>query len=352
MRLFTALDPPAVLRETLSTLQSASSFAVRWSPPEQFHITLRFIGEMDDAQVARVEAALADVDVPPVRCVPYGLDVLPARRSPRVLMLGLERTETMMALYDALSTVLEAEGLAPEERTYRPHITLGRLHTPDPEAVHRYLQAHPLAADARVGDERLRLDSDHVFPGEDHGLYPGDSFEVTDGTTTEVHTLAAKGDEAPVVSLERALGTGFAADETVFRPTVDQVEAEVAGVRGEFEGLGYDPTTFALPYDAGDARVWRAVAGTYDVLVDARVRSLPNPPGTPPLALSRYYLETSHMRMVEVETYLDEVAASGGLGVLAGHTAWETVPPERVAAVVDAAHARDIEVTTVSDAVQ
>jgi len=80
------------------------------------------------------------------------------------------------------------------------------------------------------------------------------------------------------------------------------------------------------------------------------VRSLPNPPATPPLSLSRYYLETSHMRMVEVETYLDEVAAGGGLGVLTGHTAWETVPPERVAAVVDAAHERDITVTTVQDA--
>ena len=217
---------------------------------------------------------------------------------------------------------------------------------------HRYMQAHPLAGDASAGDERLRLDSDHVFPGEDHGLYPGDTFEVTDGSTTEVHTLAAKGDDDPVVTLESALGADFAAEETVFRPTVDQIETEVASVRAEFERLGYDPTTFALPYDAGDARVWRAVADAYDALVDACVRSLPNPPGTPPLALSRYYLETSHMRMVEIETYLDEVAESGGLGILAGHTAWETVPPERVAAVVDAAHARDIEVTTVRDAVQ
>lgn len=164
MRLFTALDPPAALRETLSTLQSASSFAVRWSPPEQFHITLRFIGEADDAQVARVEAALTDVDVPPVRCVPYGLDVLPARRSPRVLMLGLERTETMMALYDALSTVLEAEGLAPEERTYRPHITLGRLDTPDPEAVHRYLQAHADQAFAAFDADQFVLYESSLTP--------------------------------------------------------------------------------------------------------------------------------------------------------------------------------------------
>jgi len=216
---------------------------------------------------------------------------------------------------------------------------------------HRYLQAHHLAADAAAGDRRLRLDSDHVFSGEDHGIYPGDEFEVIDSERTETHTLAEKDDEEPVVTLEDPLSADFSADEAVVRPTSDQIHDEVVGVRGEFAGLGYDPTTFALPYDAGDSRVWRAVADEYDALVDATVRSLPNPPGTPPLSLSRFYLETNQLRMVEIEAYLDEVAAGGGLGILAGHTAWETVPPERVGAVVDAAHERDIAVTTVRDAV-
>ncbi|MFC7196916.1 hypothetical protein ACFQL4_23440 [Halosimplex aquaticum] len=82
------------------------------------------------------------------------------------------------------------------------------------------------------------------------------------------------------------------------------------------------------------------------------MRSLPNPPGASPLDLQRYYLETDAMRLAEIETYLDGVAERGGLGILAGHTAWDTVPPERVAAVVDAAHERGIEVTTVREAVE
>lgn len=267
--------------------------------------------------------------------------------------------------YDDLYPVLDDRGvpaslaIVPEWLGEEGHLTAGELDElvdAGWEVVahgrrHRYLQAHGLAEDATAGDERLHLDSDHVFPGEDHGLYPGDSFEVTDGSTTETHALAAKGDEDPVVTLEAPLGADFAAEETVFRPTADQIDDEVAGVRGEFAALGYDPTTFALPYDAGDPRVRRAVAREYDALVNATPRSLPNLPDTPPLGLSRYYLQTTHMRMVEVETYLDEVAESGGLGVLAGHAAWESVPAERVAAVVDAAHARDIEVTTVRDAV-
>jgi 2'-5' RNA ligase len=146
MRLFTAIDLPESLRNDLSAVQDAKALSVRWSPPDQFHVTLRFIGEVSQEAAVRYEQALADVNVGPVQCVPYGLDVLPSRRSPRVLMLGLERTDSMMALYDAVSKGLEAEGLEPDDRTYRPHVTLGRLDDPDPDAVHDFLRAHEKAS--------------------------------------------------------------------------------------------------------------------------------------------------------------------------------------------------------------
>lgn len=262
------------------------------------------------------------------------------------------------------------------------HLTVDQLHELVGEGWevmahgrrHRYMQAHGLAADATAGDQRLVLDSNHVFPDEDHGLYPGDEFEVTDGFRTEMVTLAEKGvvgdgdgtdaeaDDAtddgtdaaagdPLVRLDSPLESDFAADEAVFRPTREQIRDEVEGSKGELGGLGFEPTTFALPYDAGDARVWRAVADEFDALADAAVRSLPNPPNPSPLDLQRYYLETDAMGLVEIEAYLDGVAERNGLGILAGHAAWETVPPERVAEVVDAAHERGIEVTTVGEAV-
>jgi len=221
---------------------------------------------------------------------------------------------------------------------------------------HRYLQAHALAADASAGDDRLLLDSVHVFPEEDHGIYPGDEFEVTDGDRSETVVLAEKGpaadgDANSFVRFEEPLDGTFAADETVLRPTEAQLRDEILGSKEDLEAMGFEPTTFTLPYDAGDARAWRVVAEGFDALADAAVRSLPNPPDPSPLDLQRYYLETDKMRLVEVEAYLDQVAERGGLGILAGHSAWDTVPPERVAAVVDAAHERDIEVTTVRDAV-
>lgn len=215
---------------------------------------------------------------------------------------------------------------------------------------HRYLQAHGLARDAGAGDARVFLDSDHVFPGEDHGIYPGDDFEITDGEAKEVRELAGKGKEGdPYVDFARPLNDDYAADEAVLRPTPSLLDDEIVGVREAFRDLGHDPSTFVLPYDAGDARAWSLIEDHYEALADAAVRSLPNPPGTSLTNLRRYYLETDAMTMVDIETYLDRVAEQGGIGVLAGHAAWETVPPERVAAVVDAALDCGIEVTTFED---
>lgn len=172
MRLFTALDPPDALRDDLTTLQSSEALSARWTDPEQFHVTLRFIGDVSEAEATRYEKSLADVDAPPVQCVPQqpsGLDVLPSRRSPRVLMLGLERTDSMMALYDAVSDALESEGLDPEDRKFRPHVTLGRLDNPDPDAVHAFLRRHEDRSFPSFEADRFVLYESTLTPaGADH----------------------------------------------------------------------------------------------------------------------------------------------------------------------------------------
>lgn len=151
------------------------------------------------------------------------------------------------------------------------------------------------------------------------------------------------------VSFERGLDAGYAADEATLRPTEATLRDEVVGPRETLREWGFDPRTFVLPYDASDARAWSLVCDRYDALANAAVRSLPNPPGTPPTSLRRYYLETDQLTRTGVGDYLDAVADVGGLGVLAGHSAWETVPPERVRWVVAAARDRGIELATFRD---
>jgi 2'-5' RNA ligase len=157
MRLFTAFDPPDARCRRYATLQS-DALDARWTPPANYHVTLRFIGEVDaDAGEAFAEALQA-VNAEAVTARPYGLDALPSRDNPRVLTVGLERTSSLMALYDAVSAALEAEGLDPEGRRYRPHVTLARLDDAPAEAVHRFIRSHE-GADL----EAFRVGTFHLY---------------------------------------------------------------------------------------------------------------------------------------------------------------------------------------------
>ena len=146
MRLFSALDPPDALRAQGAQLRASGALDARWTPPDQYHVTLRFVGEVDPERAAGLDAALSQADAPPPACHPYGLDVLPSRRHPSVLVVGLDRTDSLLALYEAVSAALEAEGVDPTDRRYRPHLTLARLDDVGAETVHRFLERHDAGA--------------------------------------------------------------------------------------------------------------------------------------------------------------------------------------------------------------
>jgi 2'-5' RNA ligase len=145
MRLFTAFDPSDELRDALSEVRSWTGdvpLSVRWSDPAQYHCTLRFIGEVERAEAEALRSALREVDRPGFRAEPHGLTALPGRRNPRVLVVALDLSSPLRRLYRAVTSALQEEGIDPEKRSYRPHITLGRFDDPDREVVHRFLKRH------------------------------------------------------------------------------------------------------------------------------------------------------------------------------------------------------------------
>jgi len=142
MRLFTALDLPERVRARFAELQIPEALDARWTPPDQFHVTVRFIGEATPDEARQYEAALSEIEANPVECIPYGLDALPSRHDPSVLIVGLERSDALMRVYRAVSEALESEGLAPEDRSYRPHVTIARLGDLPASVVHRFLDDH------------------------------------------------------------------------------------------------------------------------------------------------------------------------------------------------------------------
>ena len=133
-RLFVAIDLPEELRVSVAAIGGKLAGARRVLA-EQIHLTLRFIGEVDDKMFAVIRAALAGVSAAPFSLTLRGVGHFPPGRHPRVLWVGMEACEPLMELQQRVELALIGTGIAPEERRFSPHITIARLRDTPPEAV-------------------------------------------------------------------------------------------------------------------------------------------------------------------------------------------------------------------------
>lgn len=100
---------------------------IRWLSPNNFHLTLKFLGDIDEAKVAPIAAAL-ERELCPFSCFTIhakGLGVFPDLRRPRILWVGLV-SEELKALALRVEKTLLPFGFAAERRAFTPHLTVGR----------------------------------------------------------------------------------------------------------------------------------------------------------------------------------------------------------------------------------
>ena len=135
-RTFIAIDLSDEARAVLTDWQSrlkpiAPRHSVRWSAPQNIHLTLHFLGDVETGDLDRVSAAVAAVSAtyPPFTLTLNGLGCFPNIKRPRVIWVGISGdTETLSTLYQQLGAKLkQAIGFSPDTRPYSPHLTLGRV---------------------------------------------------------------------------------------------------------------------------------------------------------------------------------------------------------------------------------
>lgn len=137
-RLFVAIDLPAAIRDRLSSLCCGLPGA-RWIAPEQMHLTLRFIGEVDSSVFQLVCEALTEVRGEPFTLQLEGIGFFPPRGKPRVAWVGIRKSDQLVQLRKRIESVLVRSGLEPEGRKYSPHITLARLNDTPGSRIGAYL---------------------------------------------------------------------------------------------------------------------------------------------------------------------------------------------------------------------
>ncbi|MCU1334979.1 MAG: 2-5 ligase [Bryobacterales bacterium] len=129
LRLFTAIDiPPDVKTRLAALLDRLRPLAkLHWIPLEKLHITTKFIGEWPEERLDDLKRALSAItNSAPVEIAIRRLGWLPNPRSARVLYAGVEAGEALTALAADTERAMQGIGVAPDDRIYRPHVTLAR----------------------------------------------------------------------------------------------------------------------------------------------------------------------------------------------------------------------------------
>src|SRR5918997_307915 len=124
-RLFTALEIPAEIAFSLSLLRGGLPGA-RWVDPENYHITLRFIGDIDEPTADEIAGALARVDRPGFDVALEGLGAFGSRR-PHSVFAGAKPSPALKELQAEQERIIQRIGLLPERRKFTPHFTPARL---------------------------------------------------------------------------------------------------------------------------------------------------------------------------------------------------------------------------------
>ena len=163
IRLFVALELPETVRGRLTLLEGGVPGA-RWMTGNQLHLTLRFIGEVDENVAHDIDDALALIRAPAFTLELAGVGEF-GGKNPRALWAGLRANDALMHLQRKVETALQRIGLPPEERKLSPHVTLARLRAAPHEKVVQFLTHHALFASGPFGVGQFVLFSSHLGSG-------------------------------------------------------------------------------------------------------------------------------------------------------------------------------------------
>jgi RNA 2',3'-cyclic 3'-phosphodiesterase len=142
LRLFIAIDLPEPIKMGLADLCSGLPDA-KWIKHEQMHLTLHFIGDVDESGFAAIKSALTGVAAPTFTMHLEGVGQFPTKGKPRVLWVGVKAPPLLADLYQNILSSLTALSLPPPDHPFSPHITLARFKTPPPtESIRPFFAQH------------------------------------------------------------------------------------------------------------------------------------------------------------------------------------------------------------------
>lgn len=156
-RLFVGIDLPPGIDDHLEMMCYGLPGA-RWEGSEKFHLTLRFIGEVDGRVHREIIDALQALDYPSFMLGLKGMGMFPPRGLPLSVWAGIADPEPVVALKHKVDACLRGvHGVPPDPRKFTPHVTIARVGDCEVEDVMVYLAEHALVRTELFPVERVLL---------------------------------------------------------------------------------------------------------------------------------------------------------------------------------------------------
>lgn len=176
LRAFIAIQIPAAIQgaiqEQTSDLRRAlGSALIRWVPPQNIHLTLKFLGDISPANVALLTQMLTQEakQYPPFDIRVSGIGSYPTSRRPRVIWIGIHAPAVLASLQHGIESTSARLGYAPEYRAFSPHLTIGRVKQNVSQT--EMLKIRSALEGTTVGElGSARIDSVHLYKSD---LQPG-----------------------------------------------------------------------------------------------------------------------------------------------------------------------------------
>lgn len=163
IRLFVAVDLPERIQPYVENL-GQTLVGARPVPPEQMHLTLKFIGEVESGLVADIRECLHTVRAQPFTMRLQGVGYFPPRGAPKVVWAGVEPQEGVLRLRNSVEKSLRDTGLPRDKKKFFPHLTLCRLKNSPPKKVARFLETNALLVTPYFEVEHFTLYSSVLTP--------------------------------------------------------------------------------------------------------------------------------------------------------------------------------------------
>jgi len=133
IRTFIAIDLPAHLLEQINQLQKDlipfTNLLLKWTKPENIHLTLKFLGDVERCKLDEVYKAIREIAYTEVPFTLFinGFGVFPNLKQPRIVWVGIERCESLNNIVHHIEEKLLSLGFESENRPFNPHLTVGRI---------------------------------------------------------------------------------------------------------------------------------------------------------------------------------------------------------------------------------